>query len=65
MLPTTGLLPGMLPTSTRMTKTRVIRKKKEVNKANARRVLVARLTVDFEGVMPYGGVPSCGDDSGD
>ena len=52
ILPTTGLWPEMLPTSTRMTKVRVMRKHKEASKANIKRVRVARLMVDLEGEMP-------------
>lgn len=54
MLPTTGRVAEVLPTSTRMRKTSVTRKQKEVKREKYNRVRVARLTVACEGPWSVG-----------
>lgn len=53
MLPSTGWRGCVLPTSTRIRKTRAMRKKNDVRRAKVRRVRVAALTVDSE-IISYG-----------
>ena len=48
MLPRTGWLGCVLPTSTRMRNARAMRKKNDVRRAKMRRVRVAALTLDSE-----------------
>ena len=49
MLPTTGLVWDVLPTSTRMRKTRATKNREEVRRAKMKRVLVADLIALLEG----------------
>ena len=48
MLPSTGWLGCVVPTSTRIRNTRAMRKKNDVRRAKMRRVRVAALTADPE-----------------